>query len=108
MFYLSQKATLDHQLRSAFTRSSTFWGWIYIKAKINDELSKLLISTPGLVHWYPAVSRNQINFGDWTKVLTMTDCTTKLSVGSWVRVHSGLYKGDIGFLTGIETWALGC
>lgn len=81
-----------------------FRGWVYIEAKMNDELSKLLKSTPGLVHRYPDVSRNQIDFRDWTKVLTMTDSSHDLSVGSWVRVHSGLYKGDIGFLAGIETW----
>lgn len=104
MFYLSQKATLKHHLRSAFLRSSTFRGWVYIEAQINNELIKLLKSTPGLVHRYPDVDRSQIDIGDWTRLLTMTDQSIGPSVDSWVRVRSGLYKGDVGFLMGIETW----
>lgn len=77
---------------------------MYIEAQINNKLVKLLKSTPGLVHRFPDVSCSQIDFEDWTKVLTMTDHSAKPSVDSWVRVHSGLYKGDIGFLMGVETW----
>lgn len=85
-------------------RGSTFRGWVYIEAQINNELLTLLKSTPGLVHRFPDVSRSQIDIGDWTKLLTMTDHSTGPSVDSWVRVRSGLYKGDTGFLTGIEAW----
>jgi len=42
-------ASSQHQLRSAFMRSS-IRGWIYLETLMNEDLNHLLKHTPGIVH----------------------------------------------------------
>jgi transcription antitermination factor NusG len=103
--YLFEKARDEHQIRSAFTRGS-MRGWIYLEAVMNPNLDFLLKSAPGIIRTHQDVVRHQVDFPDWTKLLTMKDPATIVEVGQWVRIYSGLYKGDFGFVAHLETWGV--
>jgi len=45
-----------------------------------------------------------VDFGDWTKMLTMVDSQTSIGVGKWAQVCRGLYKGDIGYVSAVKNW----
>jgi hypothetical protein len=34
----------------------------------------------------------------------MQDPMTAVNASQWIQVHKGLYKGDLGFVTHVETW----
>lgn len=95
--------TSQHQLRSAFTRGS-IRGWIYLETTMNEQVNHLLKRTPGIVRHQNGITREQICFEDWTRMLTMLDAQTSIAVGKWVRVCRGIYKGDIGYVAAIENW----
>jgi hypothetical protein len=40
---------------------------------------------------------------EWTMLLDMND-ERYPSVGDWVTVHHGLYKGDVGYIQSVENW----
>ena len=44
-----------------------------------------------------------IDMNKWTMTLDMDDERFP-SVGDWVTVHCGLYKGDVGYIQSIENW----
>ena len=76
-------------------------GWIYIEAFMNHALSKLLDSNPQCF-------RLQEGFGatdmaEWMMLLDMDD-ERYPSVGDWVTVCCGLYKGNVGYVQHIENW----
>lgn len=68
---------------------------------MNEALQELLKLTPGVYHRQTGVIRQQINFEDWTKLLTSTD---DVKIGRWVRVRKGKYKGDTGFASSLKPW----
>jgi hypothetical protein len=103
IFFLLQAAQPHHELRSAFTRGS-IRGWIYLEATMNNALSGLLKSVPGLIRTKTGVIRDGIEFSDWTKLLIMRDYGSSPSVGDWVRVCRGWYKGDVGYVSSVENW----
>jgi len=103
IFFLLQMASSQHQLRSAFMHSSIH-GWIYLETLMNEDLNCLLKCTPGIVQQQNGVIQEQVDFGDWTKMLTMVDSQTSIGVGKWARVCRGLYKGDIGYVSAVENW----
>jgi hypothetical protein len=107
VFYLLQRATSEHQIRSAFTRGS-FRGSIYVEGILDANMISLLNFTPGIIRKQSSgvavVRQIIIDPIDWVKLLTMKDPKTVVNANQWIRVHNGAYKGDIGFVTLVEAW----
>ena len=68
---------------------------------MNHVLSKLLHSNLQLFR--PQEGFGAINMAEWTMLLDMDD-ERYPSVGDWVTVRRGLYKGDVGYVQHIENW----
>ena len=105
IIYLLQRATSDHRIRSAFTRGSVR-GSIYIEGSLDANLILLLNSTPGIIRKQSGVVHQSIDPSDWVNLLTMQDPTTVVKARQWIRVRSGVYQGDLGFLTDVEPWGV--
>ena len=103
VFFLLQRATSEHKIRSAFTRGSVR-GSIYVEGILDDNMMSLLNLTPGIVRKQSGVVRQIIDSSEWVKLLTMQDPMTVVKPGQWIRVHNGVYKGDLGFVTHVEAW----
>ena len=103
VFYLLQKATSDHQIRSAFTRGSVR-GSIYVEGILDANMISLLNLTPGIIRKQFGVVRQTIDPSDWVKLLTMQDPMMVVKANQWIRVRNGAYKGDLGFVTHVEAW----
>ena len=103
VFYLLQRATSEHQIRSAFTRGSVR-GSIYVEGILDANLFSLLNFTPGIIRKQSGVVCQIIDPSDWMRLLTMQDPTTVVTANQWIRVRKGVYKGDLGFVTGVEGW----
>ncbi|KIK05840.1 hypothetical protein K443DRAFT_3611 [Laccaria amethystina LaAM-08-1] len=73
---------------------------------MNEHINHLLKITPGIVCHKTAIIQEQIDFKDWTKLLTMKDVKTNVDVGKWVQVHRGTYKGDIGYVLVLKSWGV--
>jgi transcription elongation factor len=73
---------------------------------MNEHINRLLAITPGIVRRRTGIIREQIDFQDWTKMLTMHDIETNADVGKWVRVRKGTYKGDVGYVLASESWGV--
>ena len=52
--------------------------------------------------WYPFSIWHLGSFR--SKLLTMQDPMTVAKPGQLIRVHKGVYKGDLGFVTHVEAW----
>jgi len=61
---------------------------------------------PGIVSHRTGIIQEQIDFQDWTQMLTMNDIKTDVDVGRWVQVRKGTYKGDIGYVIASESWGV--
>jgi hypothetical protein len=53
---------------------------------------------------HSGVVRQSIDTSDWVKLLTMQDPITVVKAGQWIRVRTGVYKGDLGFVKCVEAW----
>ncbi|KAF8240295.1 hypothetical protein L208DRAFT_1233684, partial [Tricholoma matsutake] len=62
--------------------------------------------SPGIVCCNMGIIQEQVDFVDWTKVLSQHNSATNsnLAVGDWVQVLKGTYKGDIGYVAAVENW----
>jgi hypothetical protein len=101
---LLQRATIEHLIRSAFTRGSVR-GSIYVEGILDGNMISLLNSTPGImIRKQTGVVRKTIDPSDWVKLLTMQNPMTVVRAGQWIRVRNGAYKGDLGFVTNVEAW----
>jgi len=105
MFSLLQLAAPRHELHSAFTQGSIH-GWVYLETTMNEHINCLLKLTPGIVSCRTGIIWEQIDFQDWTKMLTMNDIETDMDVWRWVQVRKGTYKGDIGYVIVSESWGV--
>jgi transcription antitermination factor NusG len=105
VFFLMQTAVPRHQLRSAFMRNSVH-GWVYLETTMNKDLVQHLLLSPGVVRRNAGIIREQLDFADWTKVLSQHHSApnSNLAVGDWVRVLKGTYKGDVGYVAAVEIW----
>jgi hypothetical protein len=106
VFFLLQKATSEHQIRSAFTCGS-IRGFIYVEGFLDADMIALLNLTPGIIRKQSGgvqVVRQEIDPSDWVKLLTMQDPTSVVKAGQWIRVRNGAYKGDLGFVNHVEAW----
>ncbi|KIJ90484.1 hypothetical protein K443DRAFT_15198 [Laccaria amethystina LaAM-08-1] len=73
---------------------------------MNEHINRLLKLTPGIVSRRTGIIWEQIDFEDWTKMLTMHDIEANVDVGRWVRVRKGTYKGDVGYVLASESWGV--
>jgi ribosomal protein L24 len=103
VFSLLQRATSDHQIRSAFTRGS-IRGSIYVEGVLDANTTFLLSSTPGIIQKRSGLVRQTIDPFDWLKLLKMKDLMTVVKARQWIRVCNGAYKGELGFVTHVEAW----
>ena len=104
VFFLLQRAVSNkHQIRSAFTRGS-FRGSIYVEGILDVETISLLNSTPGIIRNRSGIVRQLVDPSDWVQLLTMQDPVTVAKAGLWIRVRTGAYKGDLGFVKCVEAW----
>ena len=103
VLYLLQRATSEHQIRSAFTRGSVR-GSIYVEGILDANMISLLNFTPGIVQKQSGVVHQEIDPSDGVKLLTMQDPMTVVKASQWVRVCKGVYKDDPGFVTCVEAW----
>jgi len=105
VFSLLQLAAPWHVQHLSFT-----WGSIrscvYLETTMNEHINHLLKLMPGIVSCRTRIIQEQIDFQDWTKMLTMNDIETDVDVGRWVQVHKGMYKGDIGYVIASESWGV--
>jgi transcription antitermination factor NusG len=102
VFFLLQRATGEHKIRSAFSRVS-LGGSIYVEGILDANTVSLLYLTPGIIRKRSSgVVRQAIDPSDWVKLLTMHDPMMVVKAGQWVRVRSGVYKGDLGFVMEVE------
>src|SRR5271155_3136628 len=69
VFFLMQTAVPRHQLRSAFMRNSVH-GWVYLETTMNKDLVQHLLLSPGVVRRNTGIIWEQLDFADWTKVLS--------------------------------------
>ena len=69
---------------------------------MNSTLAKLLFSAPNIV--CPNDGLFSIDMEEWMKLLDMDSGIKFPSVGDWVTVCRGLYKGDVGYVLSIENW----
>jgi hypothetical protein len=103
VIFLLQRATSEHNIRSAFTCGSVR-GSIYVEGVLDADMISLLNLTPGIIRKQSGVVRQSIDPSDWVKLLTMQDPTSVVEAGQWIRVLNGGYKGDLGFVTHVEAW----
>jgi ribosomal protein L24 len=103
VFFLLQRATSEHQIRSAFTRGS-IRGSIYVEGILDADMISLLNLTPGILRKRSGVVCQMIEPSDWVKLLTMQDPMTEIKAGQWIRVRNGMYKGDLGFVIHVDAW----
>jgi hypothetical protein len=87
IFFLLQTVAPRHQLQSAFMHNSIL-GWVYLETTMNKDLIQHLRLSPGVVRHNAGIIQEQVDFVDWTKVLSQHDSTTNsnLAVGDWVQV----------------------
>ena len=102
VFSLLERAT-RHKIRSAFTRGSVR-GAIYVEGHLDADMISLLNLTPGIIRNRSGVVRQLIDSSDWVKLLTMQDPISVVKAGQWIWVRKGVYKGDLGFVTRVESW----
>jgi hypothetical protein len=103
VFFLLQRSISKHQIRSAFTRGS-IRGSIYVEGILDVDTISLLSSTPGIIRMQSGIVRQSIDASDWVKLLTMQDPITAVKAGQWIRVRTGAYKNDLGFVKCVEAW----
>jgi transcription antitermination factor NusG len=75
-----------------------------VEGILDADMISLLSSTPGIIRMQSGVVRQSIDPSDWLKLLTMQDPMWAVKKGQWIRVRSGMYKGDLGFVTDVEAW----
>ena len=102
VFSLLERAT-QHQIRSAFTRGS-IRGAVYVEGNLDADMITLLNLTPGIIRNRTGVVRQLIDPSDWVKLLTMQDPISVVKANQWIRVRTGRYKGDLGFVTRVQAW----
>jgi hypothetical protein len=77
-------------------------GWVYLEAKLNENLHSLLLLTPGLYLRNSDIILEHIEFKNWKSLLTMHGFKDTPKVGEWVVVRKGSYKGDVGYINTVD------
>ena len=92
-----QKVSPQHELRSAFATPS-IRGWVYLEATFNNHLRNLLALTPGVIRDRCGLVAQHIPDDQRLETLKIRPSEEPPQIGKWVRVLSGTYKGDVGFV----------
>ena len=105
VFFLMRTAVPRHQLWSAFMHNSIH-SWVYLETTMNKDSVQHLLLSPGVVCCNAGIIQEQVDFADWTKVLSQHNSApnSNLAVVDWVQVLKGTYKGDIGYVAAVENW----
>ena len=84
IFFLLQRATDKHQIRSAFTCGSVR-GSIYVEAILDTGMISLLNLTPRIIQYQKTgIVREIVDPSYWVKLLTMHDPTAVVKAGQWI------------------------
>jgi hypothetical protein len=70
----------------------------------NAGMLSLLKLTPGIIWKQSGVVHQIVDPFNWVRLLTMQDPMTAVNASQWIQVHKGPYKGDLGFVTHVESW----
>jgi hypothetical protein len=103
LIHLLQTCQPKHELRSAFTQGQIH-GSIYLEATMNCELISLLKVTCGIVWDLQGISYQGIPEEEWEALLTMREVHCQPSIGEWVRILKGSYKGDVAYVSALQEW----
>ena len=77
-----------------------------MEGNLDANMISILRSTPRIVCNKTGIVCQLVDPSDWLKLLTMHDHMTMVKAGQWIRVHKGVYKGNLGFVTDVETWGV--
>jgi transcription antitermination factor NusG len=89
---------------AAFTRGSDR-GYIYIEADFTEDLRNVLRRIPGLIRTQGNPCAKFIPPSDRIHTLRLPkDRELRFTVGQWVRVLKGKYKGDLGHIEKLLPW----
>jgi hypothetical protein len=92
-----------HELHSAFTQGQ-IRSSIYLEATMNCELISLLKVTHGIVWDLQGISYQGIPEEEWEALLTMWEVHCQPSIGEWVQILKGSYKGDVAYVSALQEW----
>ena len=73
---------------------------------LDADMISILKLTPGIIRNKSGIVCQLVDPADWVKLLTMHDPTMVVKAGQWIWVCNGAYKGNIGFVTEVETWGV--
>ena len=91
-------------LLAAFTCGPD-WGFIYIEANFTSDLHDILHRIPGLMRMEGNPITKFILPSERIQMLRLPkDQELKFTVGQWVQVLRGKYKGDLGYVDGLLSW----
>ena len=89
---------------AAFTRGSDR-GFIYIEGDFTNELRNILRRIPGLMRMGGNPISKFIPPSERIRTLRLPkDRELQFTVGEWVRVLKGKYKGDVGYVDELLSW----
>jgi hypothetical protein len=101
LIHLLQTCQLKHELHSAFTQGQ-IRSSIYLEATMNCELISLLKVTRGIVWDLQRISYQGIPEKELEALLTMWGVHCQPSIGEWVRILKGSYKGDVAYVSALQ------
>ena len=67
------------------------------------HLITLLRRTPGIICNPQGPKRQTLPIDEWTRILAMKNPESRVQLDKWIRVEKGTYKGDVGFVVGVES-----
>ncbi|KAH9476619.1 Transcription elongation factor SPT5 [Psilocybe cubensis] len=102
---LLKNSRREHHIRSAFSRSSVH-GYIYLECLMDQPMIDLIKRSPGIIVKTTDVLLSPIDKNEAQQLLYMGGDITNLSVGKWLKVKRGVYKGDVGFVVSKGSWGV--
>jgi hypothetical protein len=103
LIHLLQMCQPKYELRSVFTQGQVC-GSIYLEATMNCELISLLKVMCGIVWDLQGISYQGIPEEEWEALLMMWEVHCQPSIGEWVWILKGSYKGDVAYVSVLQKW----
>jgi hypothetical protein len=69
---------------------------------MNHELISLLQIICGIVWGSHGISYEGIPEEEWEALLTMREVHCQSSIGEWVQIFKGSYKGDVAYVSALQ------
>lgn len=89
---IARKSLVENlQITSAFQRDS-FYGHLYVEARSEAHVRE---AVTGLIGIYMSTPFALIPIGEMADLLKSKRKETPITVGGWVRIKRGTYKGDL-------------